>query len=163
MRGWTSMRLQDHSIPGASPRAATLRRLAVAAMLCVGLGGCLTYDSDVQHGYVMDDNQLAQVHVGSAAEQVLVVMGTPTTTSTVGSSAWYYISQKTQRALAFSRPELVDQRVMAVYFDKNKKVERVANYGMEDGKVIDFITRTTPTGGAEQSFLANAMKNLLRF
>jgi len=34
---------------------------------------------------------------------------------------------------------------------------------VEDGKVIDFITRTTPTSGAEQSFLQNAMKNLLRF
>jgi outer membrane protein assembly factor BamE (lipoprotein component of BamABCDE complex) len=89
-------------------------------------------------------------------------MGTPTTTSTVGGSAWYYISQRTNRTLAFSQPAITDQRVMAVYFDRNKKVERVANYGVEDGKIIDFITRTTPTSGAEQSFLQNAMKNLLR-
>lgn len=142
------------------------RRLFGLALIC-GLGGALTgcigYDGELQHGYVMDEGLLAQVRVGSAAEQVLVVMGTPTTTSTVGGSAWYYISQKSNRSMAFSRAEITDQRVMAVYFDKNKKVERVANYGMEDGKVIDFITRTTPTAGSEQSFLQNAMKNLLRF
>ncbi len=137
-------------------------RLALAAAICGALAGCLGYDGELQHGYVMDESLLVQVRPGSAAEQVITVLGTPTTTSTVGGGAWYYISQKSYRAMAYSQPEITDQRIYAVYFDKNKKVERVANYGMEDGRVIDFITRTTPTAGTEQSFLMNAMKNLLR-
>ena len=32
-----------------------------------------------------------------------------------------------------------------------------------DGKIIDFVTRETPTGGTEENFLQNAFKNLLRF
>ena len=36
------------------------------------------------------------------------------------------------------RETIVDQRVVAIYFNKGKRVERVANYGLEDGKVIDF-------------------------
>jgi outer membrane protein assembly factor BamE (lipoprotein component of BamABCDE complex) len=60
-------------------------------------------------------------------------------------------------------PRLVDQHVLAVYFNKAKKVERIANYGMEDGRVIDFVTRTTPTGGAESTFLKNMFRNLMRF
>ena len=35
--------------------------------------------------------------------------------------------------------------------------------GLEDGKVFDFISRTTPTGGADQSFVKNMLKGLLRF
>lgn len=155
--------VQASEVAVANPVSRRFTALTLAGALVAALGGCVGYDGELQHGYVMDESLLAQVRVGSAAEQVLVVMGSPTTTSTVGGNAWYYISQKTNRALAFSRPEVTDQRVMAVYFDKNKKVERVANYGLEDGKVIDFITRTTPTAGAEQSFLMNAMKNLLRF
>ncbi len=135
--------------------------MALAAPLA--LGGCLGYDGEIYRGYVIDERAMSQIKTGSSAEQVLVVLGTPSTTSTIGGDAWYYISQKTQRNLAFSRERVVDQRVMAVYFDKGKKVERIANYGMEDGKVIDFVTRTTPTAGAESSFLKNMFQNLLRF
>ena len=45
--------------------------------------------------------------------------------------------------------KVIDQRVIAVYFDKNRRVERLANYGMKDGRVFDFISRTTPTGGKD--------------
>jgi len=45
----------------------------------------------------------------------------------------------------------------------HKNVERVANYGMEDGKLIDFVSRTTPTAGAESTFLKGMFINLLHF
>jgi outer membrane protein assembly factor BamE (lipoprotein component of BamABCDE complex) len=138
-------------------------RMALLGSALLTLAGCLGYDGDLQHGYVLEDHQLDQVKPGSSAEQVLVVMGTPSTTSTVGGTAWYYISQKTAQSLAFMQPKITDRRIIAIYFDKNKRVERVANYGLEDGRVIDFISRTTPTAGAEASFLANAFKNLMRF
>jgi len=32
-------------------------------------------------------------------------------------------------------------------------VERLANYGIRDGKIFDYISRTTPSGGQEQSML----------
>ena len=147
----------------AGTRGNLFARLAFATALSLSLGGCVGYDGDLQHGYVADDRLLEQVRVGSSAEQVLVVLGTPSTTSTVGGSAWYYISQKSTRTLAFQQPTIVEQRIFAVYFDKAKKVERIANYGLQDGQVFDFVSRTTPTAGAESSFLAGAMKNLLRF
>jgi len=141
----------------------SIAKLAFATMLSLSLAGCLGYDGELQHGYVADERLLEQVRVGSSAEQVLVVLGTPSTTSTVGGSAWYYISQRTTQTLAFQKPDIVEQRIFAVYFDKNKKVERIANYGLQDGQVFDFVSRTTPTAGAESSLLTNAMKNLLRF
>ena len=115
-----------------------------------------------QYGRV-DQRALEQVKIGASAEQVLTVLGTPSTTSTVGGDAWYYITQKTVRTVQFLDPKVVDQRVVAVYFGPGRRVTRVANYGLEDGKVIDFITRTTPTGGQEPSFVLNALKGLLRF
>ena len=155
------MRKSSSSIAGKS--RSLVAKLAVAATLSLSLAGCIGYNGDLQHGYVADERLQEQVKVGSSAEQVLVVLGTPSTTSTVGGSAWYYISQKTSQTLAFQQPSIVEQRIFAVYFDKKKKVERIANYGLQDGQVFDFVTRTTPTAGAETSFLSNAMKNLLRF
>ena len=133
--------------------------VAVAA----GLGGCLGYDGSVTRGYLVDQRALEQVKVGASAEQVLVLLGTPSTTSTIGGSAWYYVSQKVERAMAFSPTEVTDQRVLAVYFTPQKKVDRIANYGLQDGKVFDFVSRTTPTGGAEQGFVKNLFRSFLRF
>ena len=33
----------------------------------------------------------------------------------------------------------------------------IANYGLKDGKVFDFISRTTPTGGKDQTFLGQML------
>ncbi|HTV32839.1 MAG TPA: outer membrane protein assembly factor BamE [Methylocella sp.] len=131
------------------------------APLAFGLAGCLGYDGTVVHGYQLNAKTADQVKIGASAEQILVLLGSPTTTSTVGGDAWYYITQTTDRSFGFLSPHVTDQRIYAVYFTKDKKVERVANYGLEDGKVVDFISRTTPTVGAESSFLKGMLINLL--
>ncbi|MGH6851643.1 MAG: outer membrane protein assembly factor BamE, partial [Methylocella sp.] len=138
---------------GGERRAPGGAKLALAAALALGLGGCLGYDGQVIHGYQLNPKTAEDVKVGSSAEQILVLLGTPTTTSTVGGDAWYYVTQVTDRSVQFMAPKVTDQRVFAVYFTKDKKVARVANYGMENGKLIDFVSRTTPTAGAESTFL----------
>ena len=149
-----------------TPRDARSGALGFVAILALGLGliGCVGYDGDFDRGYVADQKTMDQVKIGATTKpQALVLMGTPSTTSTVGGDAWYYIGQKMKRSLAFLAPTMTDQSVIALYFDKSGKVERIANYGMKDGQVFDFVTRTTPTGGAEPNFLANMFKNLFRF
>jgi outer membrane protein assembly factor BamE (lipoprotein component of BamABCDE complex) len=138
-------------------------KLSLLAILALGLSGCLGYDGQVIHGYQLDPRAAEQVKAGDSAEHILVLLGSPTTTSTVGGDAWYYVTQVTDRSLQFLHPKVTDQRVFAVYFTKDKKVSRVANYGMEDGKVIDFVSRTTPTAGAESTFLKGMFINLLHF
>jgi outer membrane protein assembly factor BamE (lipoprotein component of BamABCDE complex) len=116
-----------------------------------------------QRGYIVDEQALASVKKGMNAEQVLNTLGTPSTVSTVGNKNWYYISQKSQRTLQFLGESVVDQQVTAVYFDKGLRVERVALYGIQDGKVFDFISRTTPSGGEESSFLGQIFKGTNNF
>ena len=147
----------------AARSAGPAARLAAVAALALTLSGCLGYDGDLQTGYIMDDRLLDQVHNGASAEQVLVILGTPSTTSTVGGSAWYYISDLHTQNLAFQKPTVANRRIFAVYFDAKKKVDRIANYGLEDGKVVDFNNRTTPTGGGDTTFLKNMLSGLLRF
>jgi outer membrane protein assembly factor BamE (lipoprotein component of BamABCDE complex) len=147
---------------GASKAVAS--RLALALSLAASLGGCIGYDGDFDRGYQIDERSYSQVKIGDSTKpQVLSLLGTPSTTSTVGGDAWYYIGQKMHRSLAFMPVQMEDQNVLAVYFDKGGKVERVANYGMKDGQVFDFVSRTTPTGGNEPDFLRNMFSNLFRF
>jgi len=125
--------------------------LALAAALA--LAGCGGLSESFQRGYVLQEGALEQIPIGSSQEQVLIVLGTPSTVATVNGDAFYYISQKSRRDAAFMPQEVVDQRVIAVYFDKNRRVRRLADYGMKDGKIFDFISQTTPTGGAERTIL----------
>jgi outer membrane protein assembly factor BamE (lipoprotein component of BamABCDE complex) len=81
-------------------------------------------------------------------------MGTPSTVATLNGEVFYYISQRADRPVAFMNPKIIDQRVIAIYFDRNRQVKRLANYGLQDGKIFDFISRTTPTSGQELSYLA---------
>jgi len=151
-------------MPEGDDRAKRRFALAMALGLATALGGCLGYDGDFERGYQVDSETLSQVKIGSTTkQQALATLGTPSTTSTVGGDAWYYIGQKMHRALAFMPLQTTDQHVLAVYFDKSGKVSRIANYGMQDGKVFDYVSRTTPTGGQEPDFLRNIMAGLLRF
>ena len=128
-------------------------RLTLATLAAGTLGGCLGYDGVITRGAVIDQKRVTQVKPGMEAPQVLSILGTPSTTSTVGGDAWYYVSQRVDRSLAFMPGAVTDQRVLAVYFDKSKKVQRLADYGLEDGKPINFLSRTTPVPAAEYHML----------
>ena len=116
--------------------------------------GDLSPGETLHQGYVIDQESIDSVPVGSSREQVLLALGSPSTTATFDNEVFYYISQTRRRAVAFAKPTLVDQRVLAVYFGDDGRVTNIANYGLKDGKVFDFISRTTPTGGKDQNFLS---------
>jgi outer membrane protein assembly factor BamE (lipoprotein component of BamABCDE complex) len=71
----------------------------------------------------------------------------------VSGEAFYYISQTATRAASFLPTTITDQRVVAIYFDRDRRVQRVASYGIKDGKIFDFISRTTPTAGSDANFI----------
>jgi outer membrane protein assembly factor BamE (lipoprotein component of BamABCDE complex) len=142
------------------------RRLRAAALVfgcALALAGCGRFTETFQRGYVLQEGALEQIPIGATQEQVLIVMGTPSTVATVSGEAFYYISQKGQKEAAFMPQTVVDQRVIAIYFDKDRKVTRLANYGLKDGKVFDFISQTTPTGGKERSLVGGMLTNLNPF
>ena len=142
-----------------TPLPKLLARLAAAAFLGLGAAAC-TMGEEFHRGYLLDERAVNQVQPGWGAEQVLQTLGTPSTVSTVGNKSWYYISQRSRRRVAFLGDSVVDQRVTAVYFNNNLKVERVALYGLQDGKIFDFISRSTPAGGGDLNFVSQLFRGL---
>ncbi len=143
----------------ALPRFLLGFRLAAAvALTCVVLGACTK--EEFQKGYILPPGALEQIPIGASQDQVLIVMGTPSTVATLDGEVFYYISQRAERPVAFMNQKVVDQRVIAIYFDKNRQVRRLANYGLKDGKIFDFVSRTTTTSGQELSYLQPLFKLL---
>jgi len=145
----------DHVTPRILPRGRSgLFAALLTAMAALSLGGCTDMFSQVyQRGYIPPEGALEQVPLGASQEQVLIVLGTPSTVATVSGEVFYYISQRAEQKLAFMQQTVTNQRVIAVYFDKQRRVERLANYGLKDGRVFDFVSRTTPSGGTELNYL----------
>ncbi|MEM8750924.1 MAG: outer membrane protein assembly factor BamE [Pseudomonadota bacterium] len=132
---------------------------AAALSLALVVSGCNSMSQTFQHGYQLNEESLALVPEGSSREQVLLSLGTPSTTQRDfnGNETYYYISQKKTKPVAFAKSSVVDQRVLAVYFNDESTVSQIANYGLQDGKVFDFIGRVTPTGGRELTFLSQLL------
>src|SRR5258708_38863642 len=107
------------------------------ALLLSGCGFTQTY----YHGYVVQEGALEQIPLGATQEQVLIVLGTPSTVATVNGEAFYYISQRAEQKLAFLPQQVTNQRVIGVYFDKQRRVEPLAHYALKDGRPFDFVSR----------------------
>jgi outer membrane protein assembly factor BamE (lipoprotein component of BamABCDE complex) len=144
---------------GQTGKQRRLTTCALVLALALPLGGCLMGET-FQRGYVLPEGALEQIRLGASQEQVLIVLGTPSTVATVSGEAFYYISQTATRAASFMPTTITDQRVVAIYFDKNRRVQRVADYGIKDGQLFDFVSRTTPTAGSDMNFIKQLMSTI---
>lgn len=112
-----------------------------------------------RHGHVFTEVDLEQVQPGMSKDQVKLSLGTPDTTSTIGGDAYYYI-QSTSETRPMGKPKIVDRKIVAVYFDQSEQVAQLANYGLKDGHVFDFLSKTTPSRGKEVTFLEQMFGNI---
>lgn len=136
-------------------------RLLMPVLLCVLVGISACSEQITKHGHLFRESDIAQVQPGMSQEQVKLILGTPTTTTTIGNGAAYYYISSTEKRVAFMSGSEVDRQVLAVYFTPTQTVDRVANYGLKDGKVFDFVSRTTPApGGNEAGIFQQLFRNL---
>ena len=139
-------------------RLPSLRGLAVATLLAATLTACA--ETITIHGHQFHEGEISQITPGMSQEQVKTALGTPTTTATVGTgSAFYYISS-TQGQTAFLSPKEKDRRVVAVYFGQMGAVDRVAQYGLKDGKVFDYVKNETASYAHDEGMLKALFRNL---
>jgi outer membrane protein assembly factor BamE (lipoprotein component of BamABCDE complex) len=159
MRRETNAR-QSQSRSRQTDHARRRARTPVLVLLAaLALCGCEA--TTLKHGTQFHDGDLQQIQPGMSQEQVRMNLGTPATTAVVNNGqAFYYISS-TQTQSAFFLPSEKDRQVVAVYFSPGGTVDRVANYGMQDGKVFDYVSRTTPApGGHDDGILKMLFRNL---
>lgn len=138
---------------------ARARFCAAAIMSCLAVSGCA--EQITKHGHQFNESDLQAVQPGMSQEQVRMSLGSPATTASVATGNAYYYISSTMKQTAFMLPDETDRQVVAVYFNQVGSVDRVANYGLKDGKVFDFVKRTTPAPGtAEDGLLKQLFRNL---
>lgn len=130
------------------------------ALAVASLAGCGTVD---QRGNLPEADKLAEIHPGTTTrDQVVKILGTPSSTGVFDDKNWFYISRKTKR-LAFFSPDVMDQEVYIVRFDGNGVVSRVDRKDLADGRDIEPVPGATPAPGRELTFVEQVLGNLGRF
>ncbi len=142
-----------------------MQRLALARNFVVALGllaaACTPTVS--LHGYVPDEEVLATMQTGTDnKDAVIEKLGSPSSIATFDDNTWIYFSKRTE-TFAFFEPEVIEQRVVAVNFNDDGTVEEIKRFALEDGRLIDPVTRTTPTHGRELGLLEQLFGNVGRF
>ena len=136
--------------------------LAAVGLLAMALAACTSSTALVTsrtQGYEISDSAMAQIRVGQSEQLVTLVLGSPQTTNSFGDqSAWYYVETKV-RQTSFGMTMIDSRTVLAIYFDKNKKVVDKAVYGLKDGKSIDIESRRTQSFGEDRSFVDQILQS----
>lgn len=145
--------------------APVLLSLAAAGLLGVALAGCsmgtgLALSTNKIQGYAISQDALAQIRPGQSQELVATVLGSPQTINAFNEgSAWYYVETKVSQT-AFGLTTVQERTVLAIYFDKNKRVADKAVYGVKDGKSFTIEGRKTPSYGEDRSFLEQLIQSV---
>ncbi len=133
----------------------------LAACAVIGLSAC---GNNVQlRGNTPDPEDVAGIQPGVHSRQDIIdLLGSPSTVSTFQDRKWYYIGQKTEE-IAFMKPEVIDRQILVVTFDENGLVEDTQMYGMDDAQEVDPVARVTPTEGRDLTLLQQLFGNIGRF
>jgi outer membrane protein assembly factor BamE (lipoprotein component of BamABCDE complex) len=140
-----------------------LRTLLLVGLTASFLGACDLARIDVR-GYVPNDDDLAKLEPGrQSRDEVQQILGSPSSMGVFDAEqSWYYIYRKTSTT-AFFEPEVLEQRVVVVHFDRAGTLRDVRRYALEDGLIVDPVTRVTPSPGRELSFLEQLLGNVGKF
>ncbi len=139
------------------------RRLSVSLLvLACALGASACNPVLRSHGYRYSIQEEPNITPDQdTVDTVRARLGNPSTTGTFEENTWYYISS-TRESLAYLRPVTRDRRIIAVSFDETGVVDEVAEYSLDDGRLVAYAGRETPTRGRELTFIEQILGNVGR-
>ncbi len=150
-------------IRGTTRRAA--RAAGLLGVVLMSLGACASPVARAvisKHGYIADTEKVANLEPGVTSKAVArETLGTPSSVATFDPDTWYYISS-TQERFAFLNKSTTDRAILALKFDDTGVLTKMATYGLEDGRIVNYVSRETPTRGKELTFLEQMFGNVGR-
>ena len=137
------------------------RKLAATATIAVlALGACSPVYR--QHGYVPNEEDLAEVQIGATKDDIADIVGRPSSSGVLEGSGWYYV-RSSYREAGWRAPREVNREVVAISFNSADQVSNVERFGLEQGRVVRLSRRVTDSTIADTSFLRQLFGNLGRF
>ncbi len=129
-----------------------------AGSVAIGVAACSPVIRN--HGYAPVAEEIASIRAGQDTRgSVRRKIGRPGGAGIFTDDGWYYVSTQVEH-YTYHEPEVIDRRVVAILFDTQDVVASVNEFGLEDGKIVDLETKTTPTYGRQLTILEQAFGNI---
>jgi outer membrane protein assembly factor BamE (lipoprotein component of BamABCDE complex) len=145
-------------------RLSPYRRAAaalVAILASATLVGC--YPEVDQRGHPVPADKLAEIHPGATTkQQVIKILGTPSSVGVFNDNSWYYISRRVKQ-VAFFDPDVLNQQVFIIRFNNDGVVQDVGHLTKANAREIEPAPGKTPSPGRELTFLEQIIGNVGRF
>ena len=127
------------------------RSILVVISALTALGACQATRN--YNGYVPDQVKPVDIEPGTDTRStVLARLGSPSTTSLFNPNLWIYMSA-TRETMSYHRPDIIQRSIVAIQFDESDQVQDVLTYDLDDGRVVNYVSRVTPTRGRELGIL----------
>lgn len=133
-------------------------------LLTVGL--CLLISCSVEieeHGKRIETDLLDKIVPGSTQkEQVLSILGAPSTENDFGNKAWFYIASNNKQTALFG-DKLVSRAIIKIMFNDKNTVTKITTLTEKDQNTVEHNKEKTPTAGQEIGILQQLLGNIGRF
>ena len=144
-----------------SPKKFSFKKIF---LLSVGL--CLLTSCSVEiegHGKRIETDLLDKIVPGSTQkEQVLSILGAPSTKNDFGNKAWFYIASNNKQTALFG-DKLVSRSIIKIMFNDKNTVTKITTLTEKDQNTVEHNQEKTPTAGQEIGILQQLLGNVGRF
>ena len=133
-------------------------KFIVLFVACLLINACTGIKSNNGYLPVRDSVDQLKVNVTSPSS-AKSTLGEPALVLGKKEPIFIYSSQVTSRVLFFE-PKVISRDVLVLYFNKKKKLRKLENFSLEDGKTFDLNTDATNLNTEERSLIANLFSNV---
>ena len=133
-------------------------KFIVLIVACLLITACTGIKSNNGYMPVRDSVDQLKVNVTSPSS-AKSTLGEPALVLGKKEPIFIYSSQVTNRVLFFE-PKVISRDVLVLYFNKKKKLRKLENFSLEDGKTFDLNTDATNLNTEERSLIANLFSNV---
>ena len=114
-------------------------------------------------GDVPADVRIHAIKAGThTKDDVVRLLGSPTSITLFEKESWLYIESKEQNRIFLPAKE-VERKIVKITFNRNGVVSKVKELTLEDGRKIAYDKSTTPITGKDLSIIDEFIGNFGRF
>ena len=116
-----------------------------------------------EHGKRIGEELLDKIVPGSTQkQQVLSVLGAPSTENDFGNKVWFYVASNNRKTALFG-DKLLSRSIIKIMFDDENTVTKITMLTEKDQKTVEHSQNKTPTAGQEIGVLQQLLGNVGRF
>ena len=134
------------------------QKIILLIATCFFLNACSGIKSN--NGYMPVKDNIDQLKINSTTSSLAKsILGEPALILGSQEPIFIYSSQITDRVL-FLQPKVISRDVLALYFNKKKKLKKIDKFNLNDGKYIDLNSGDTNINNEKKSLISDIFSNV---